>query len=72
MFFSDLLPEMNSFGGLEGATVGNCGKADLDKEGGPVVFFGWGLFIDTGCWTCGRKPLLEPCPLPVHGVVDFC
>ena len=31
IFLSDLLPEMNSFGGLFDATVGNSGNADLDK-----------------------------------------
>ena len=51
MFLSDLLPEINSFGGLlfDTALVGNSGNADLDKEGGATVFFGWGLFTDTGC-----------------------
>jgi hypothetical protein len=49
MFLSDLLPEINSFGGLFDATVGNSGNADLDKEGGAAVFLGWGLLTDTGC-----------------------
>jgi len=49
MFLSDLLPEINSFGGLFDATAGKSGNADLDKLGGAAVFFGWGLFIDTGC-----------------------
>ena len=41
MFLSDLLPEINSFGGLfDAAAVGNCGNADLDKEGGAAVLFG--------------------------------
>ena len=49
IFLSDLLPEINSFGGLlDAAVVGNCGNADLDKEGGAAVFFDWGLFTDTG------------------------
>jgi hypothetical protein len=49
MFLSDLLPEINSFGGLFDTAVGNSGNADLDKAGGPAVFFDWGLLIDTGC-----------------------
>jgi len=50
MFLSDLFPEMNSFGGLfDTAVVGSSGNADLDKEGGAAVFFGWGLLTDTGC-----------------------
>ena len=49
MFLSDLLPEINGFGGLFDTTVGNSGNADLDRGGGPPDFFGWGLFIDTGC-----------------------
>ena len=39
MFLSDLLPEINSLGGLFDTAVGNSGNADLDKVGGPAVFF---------------------------------
>ena len=50
MFLSDLLPEINSFGGLfDTVAVGNCGNADPDKEGGAAFFFDWGLLTDTGC-----------------------
>ena len=49
MFLSDLFPEINSFGGLFDTTAGNSGNADLDKDGGAAVLFGWGLFLDTGC-----------------------
>ena len=49
IFLSDLFPEMNFFGGLFDATVGNCGNAELDNGGGAGDFFGLSLTAGAGC-----------------------
>ena len=66
MHLSDASQGTDFFGSSFDATTGNVRSAELGGGGETAVLLGWGLLVDPGRWTCGRKPLSESSSLSAH------